>query len=365
MTFLEHTGVEGVASSTRERLDLSGYWRLKSDAERKGIEGNWFACWGGADEEVVLPGCINTQSPEHYNYEGWAWFRREFRVPDGWAGRMARLHVGRAPLAAKVWVNGVFLGGHEGYHSFTLDATLKAGNNVIVILVDNERTAERVGSGNDENKWDWFNYVGVMNHVYFEFLPPCSIDSHLIETKITNANTAEVSSRLRLVNRKGEPVSLKLVSRIVSPEGKTLFETATEVEVGPGVAEELVSAEVEHPRLWSPDEPSLYLWVTELYEGNQRVDDLSVHFGIREVRVAKNGFYLNGEKTILAGMFRHEDHPDFGFSVPRAITLSDVKTMKRMGVNFLRIHYPMSRDLLDAADRYGLMIEAEIPVWNW
>jgi len=121
---------------------------------------------------------------------------------------------------------------------------------------------------------------------------------------------------------------------------------------------------VPNPRIWSPWTPHLYVLEVVLRSGGVVVDRFHTQFGIRTVRTSGPKLYLNGRTTFLSGVARHEDHPDFGRSIPPAVILSDMQVVKGLNASFLRTaHYPNHPFTYSAADRVGLMVKEEIPLW--
>jgi beta-glucuronidase len=110
-------------NDVRNQLDLSGFWEFKLDPEEMGESQRWF---DGLSEprRIAVPGSWNEQFEDAYNYLGMAWYVREFYVPSGWEGQRVWIRVGSANYFARVWVNGIAVGEHEGGHlPFAFDVT--------------------------------------------------------------------------------------------------------------------------------------------------------------------------------------------------------------------------------------------------
>jgi beta-galactosidase len=96
------------------------------------------------------------------------------------------------------------------------------------------------------------------------------------------------------------------------------------------------------------------------------VDEDSLPFGLRSARFDPDeGFFLNGERTRLRGMNRHQDFPGLGNALPAFLQRHDVELLKEAGANYVRCsHYPMHPAFLDACDELGVLVFEEIASWQ-
>ena len=128
-----------------------------------------------------------------------------------------------------------------------------------------------------------------------------------------------------------------------------------------------VTAEIELDgyEKWSPEAPNVYELEVTVRKGD-RTDTVKKSFGFRDAEFRKDGFYLNGVKRQLHGVNRHQDvGPEHGWCATREDDERDVKIMKEMGVDAVRLcHYPQSSQFLDICDRLGLLVWSEIPLVN-
>jgi len=119
---------------------------------------------------------------------------------------------------------------------------------------------------------------------------------------------------------------------------------------------------IPNPRIWSPGTPHLHLVRLVLPECG---DDLQTRIGLRTIRCANRRLELNGDPIRLAGVNRHEMHPDFGSAVPPGLMLGDLMILKSMGANFVRgSHYPQKREFLDLCDALGFLVWEEMLGWQ-
>jgi beta-glucuronidase len=137
------------------------------------------------------------------------------------------------------------------------------------------------------------------------------------------------------------------------------------VTIGPGSTAEL-AVEIPKPELWHFDRPRLYALDLALRDGTTLLDERSDTFGIRTVEVRDRGLWLNGERVRLTGVTRHEDSVQEGLAETRGTMKHDWDDLKSLHVALTRpVHYPQHPYVLDYADRNGVLLVPEIPMWQF
>jgi beta-glucuronidase len=111
---------------------------------------------------------------------------------------------------------------------------------------------------------------------------------------------------------------------------------------------------------WSPETPKLYKVIVRA--GPDSIEDL---IGFRTVETRGTEILLNGKPIFLRGISIHGEAP---YRTGRANTDKDAETLlgwaKELGCNFVRLaHYPHDETMLRAADRMGLLVWSENPVY--
>jgi len=295
--------------------------------------------------QLSVPGDWNTQDARLLFYEGTVWYKKSFdyrRKP----GTRLFVHFGAANYAADVYLNGEKVGRHEGgFTPFDFEVTnlVKEADNFLVVKVDNKRRRDAVPTLNT----DWWNYGGLTREVTLVELPETFIQDYFVQLR--KGSTREVSGWVRLAGKKPrQRVAVKI------PEAKAERVVETDAD---GYAEFDFPADLT---LWSPENPKLYD-VTVAAE----TDSVSERIGFRSIEVRGTDILLNGKPVFLRGVSVHEEAPLRG---GRAYGADDARTLlgwaKEMGCNFVRLaHYPHNEQMLREADRLGLMVWSEVPVY--
>jgi beta-glucuronidase len=294
---------------------------------------------------LKVPGDWNTQSDQLFFYEGTVWYKKSFdyqRRPD------TRLFVyfGAANYLAGVYLNGEKLGQHEGgFTPFNFEITklVRDTGNFLVVKVDNKRRRDAVPT----LMTDWWNYGGLTRAVMLIETPATFVNDYMVQLKPGSRD--RVSGWVRLA---GEKLSQRITVRI--PEAGVVKTFATD---GNGLAAIDFNADL---KLWSPESPKLYDVTVEA-----ETDQVRDQIGFRSIETRGTDILLNGRPIFLRGVCIHEEAPLRG---GRAYSREDAVTLlgwaKELGANFVRLaHYPHNEFMIREADRMGIMVWSEIPVY--
>jgi beta-glucuronidase len=297
---------------------------------------------------IKVPGDWNTQKPEFFYYEGLMWYEKDFTY-EAKPHNKVFLHVGAANYKSIFWINGKKVCEHEGgFTAFNCDVTsaLKQGANFVVAVVDNTRHEDGVPT----TQTDWWNYGGLTREVSLIAVPDVFIDQYDLHLSKTEPDTVE-----GWIHQTGSgdlaPVEVEI------PELRVRERIARNM----GESRRLVfKLHVPGLERWSPETQKLYK-VTLTAGADSIIDEI----GFRTIEVKGNEILLNGKPVFLRGVCIHAEAP---YRTGRAYSDKDAETLlgwaKEMGANFVRLaHYPHDETMLRAADRMGLMVWSENPVY--
>ncbi|WP_263350641.1 glycoside hydrolase family 2 protein [Acidicapsa acidisoli] len=297
-------------------------------------------------ETLKVPGDWNTQKPEFFWYEGLMWYEKDFNFEPK-AHTRTFLRIGAANYKSIFWVNGQKVCEHEGgFTAFNCDVTAEVhpGSNFVIAVVDNTRHEDGVPT----TQTDWFNYGGLTREVSLITVPEAFIDQY--DLHLSRADHGKIEGWVHVNGGAvGETVDVAIPEANAKAEAKVGEDGRASIEISaPGLT------------LWSPETPKLYK--VSVKAGTDSVEDL---IGFRTVEVKGTEILLNGKPIFLRGVCIHAEAP---YRLGRAYTDKDAETLlgwaKEMGANYVRLaHYPHDETMLRAADRMGLLVWSESPVY--
>jgi beta-glucuronidase len=294
---------------------------------------------------LKVPGDWNTQTDQLFFYEGTVWYKKSFDYSSKPNTRVF-VYFGAANYAADVYLNGEKLGQHEGgFTPFNFEVTklLRERDNFLVVKVDNKRRRDAVPT----LMTDWWNYGGITREVKLIETPGTFVQDYMVQ--LQRGSRDHVSGWVKLA---GDKLAQKVTIRI--PEAgvsKTFTADAN------GLAAVDFNADL---KLWSPENPKLYDVTIEA-----ETDQVRDQIGFRSLETRGTDILLNGKPIFLRGVCIHEEAPLRGgraYSREDAVTL--LSWAKELGANFVRLaHYPHNEFMVREADRMGIMVWSEIPVY--
>ena len=363
------------AADLREGQDLSGPWNWSIDPYRDGQAGFHGGEPGTGhrrywDTDVAqariadplalyeydmdaapianLPSSWLTHSAPMRHYQGLVWYQRRFDA-EAEPGKRAFLRFGAANYSADVWLNGHRLGRHEGgFTPFAFEVTglLRKSGNRLVVGVDSTRTDRDV----PPPVTDWETYGGITREVRLLTLPDTFVDDAWIGLTTNGAIHADI--RLDGSGKAGLPVKVKIPELGIEARGTA--------DSGGKLSLRLRAP--RRIRHWSPEHPRLYR--VEITAGDDTWQDL---IGFRTITTRGSQILLNGSPIFLRGISVHEE--ELGADPARRMTDAAAQALLKQAkdglhANFVRLaHYPHSETMVRAADRMGLIVWSEIPVY--
>jgi len=346
-------------SATRERKSLAGLWRFRLDPDGTGRAQEWWRAPLPRARDMPVPASYNDIAPEPAlrDHIGDAWYQTTVRVPARWAGLRIVLRFDAATHRAVVWVDDTQVAEHEGgYTPFEADVTrhLRPGEEArLTVVVNNELTFASIPpgevlvtpAGRQQNYFhDFFNYAGLHRPVWLYTTPLTHhITSIAVETRLDGS-----AGSVEYAIRQSEAPDVAPVEVILrDAEGRL-------VVTGAGQEGRLVIPGVHR---WAPGDGYLYQLEARLHDGGGLIDSYVLPVGVRTAEVRGTQFLINGEPFYFRGFGRHEDAPVRGRGHDDVLMVHDFELMEWMGANSFRTaHYPYAEEVLDYADRHGVVV---------
>ncbi|HWC26078.1 MAG TPA: glycoside hydrolase family 2 TIM barrel-domain containing protein [Solirubrobacteraceae bacterium] len=350
---------------------LDGEWLFRLDEADQGLKDRWqrrIPTTGWSTVEV--PDAWNAGDESNASMVGTVgWYRKDFRLPSRserfeWTVRFESVN-----YRARAWLNGEEIGRNSGaYLPFELripaDELRRSGTNRLVVRVDNRRLpTDFPPSGINDQEipvGGWWNYGGLLREVYLKRIDRVSIERVDVRPELKCA-TCDATVRAAVTVRNFDSRT-RGVTVTGSFGGRDLPMGTRRVRPGRAVTF-IRRIAVRDPRLWSPDDPNLYsVRFRARALGIQRAE-WRLKSGIRSVTVEDGLLMLNHERVNLRGFGLHEDDRELGFAIPRSKMRLVGRLAKELGGTIVRAHYPLHPYFHEYADRIGLMVWSEVPIY--
>ena len=337
-----------------------------------------FYCTDGRNSgkwtKIGVPSCWELQGFGTYQYgmrfygkekpEGIAsekgLYKYEFTLPKEWEGRQVLLVFEAAMTDAKVTINGRKGGNHQGgFYRFALDVSDRiffgTKKNRLEVEVAKESDDPQVNMA--ERRADYWNFGGLIRPVFVVSKPARNINRVAIDAGMDGRFRSDI-----YLNRATTGATVDV--EILDSKGKVAGKGNAS-----GAADHFTTDfSVKNPLLWTAETPNLYTAVFTLKDSNGKTLHVErERFGFRTIEYRESdGVYINGQKVIFKGVNRHSFRPESGRTLSKAKNIEDVKLIKSMNMNAVRLsHYPADPEFLDACDSLGLYVENELSGWHW
>lgn len=370
------------AQTAAQACDLTvHHWLFSKDAQGAGQLPAAYTRW----ELVRLP---HTPKREplvvNDQWQGTMWYKTTLNLSQLQAGQQLWLQFGGAMNVADVYVDGLHLRQHlGGYLPFSVDLTpylqqqAKRPEKVEVLVRLDNRDHALTGL-KPLKKLDFNPYGGLYRPVTLALRPALHISSEQLSSTVAGGSVAvsypQISQESATVMVATElqsaaitTASARLSQRILQ-NGKLVSQTQAQISLAAGKKQTLQQQlTIQQPQLWSPQQPALYQLVTELWQGEQLLERQQRNIGLRTIAFnTQHQLLLNGQKTFLRGVNRHQEFPHLGYAVGPLADERDAVRIKAAGFDYVRLsHYPQSKAFMDAADRLGLLLLDAIPGWQY
>jgi beta-galactosidase len=316
------------------------------------------------DFVVEQPFAASANGDQGSHPKGVGWYRKSFTLPASDRGKHIELQLDGMATTATVWFNGdVVRHNWSGYDSAYIDLTPFAhfGGEPNVIAVRVDSTALQ--------GW-WYEGGGLYRHAWLVKRSPVHLitDGVYADPRMT-ADGWVIPFEATVRNIGEKPVEADVAFTVVDPNGRVVARGHAPVMVdalGEMIAAKHVYFPEYSPLLWSIEEPNLYEIRTMVSVDGKNVDSVTTTAGFRTIRFDRDrGFFLNDKPVKLQGTCNHQDHAGVGVALPDSIIEFRLRKLKELGCNALRMsHNAPARELLDVADRLGMLVMDENRLFN-
>ncbi len=354
------------------RFLVDGPWLYRADPSLNGDGKGW-------QRDPSTNGWMATTVPNAWNatdespasFAGAVgWYRKDFRLPSTakrfmWTARFESVN-----YRVTIWLNGRFLGTHEGaYLPFELRLPRgflkRTGVNRLVLRVDSRRNASDFPPAKFDERGrplgGWWNYGGILREVYLRAIDDIDFDTVDVRPDLpcaTCAATVNWTVRVRNAGRRSRRVA------VTGRFGAQRVKLGT-VALGPKSSVTLTrKLRVAKPRLWSPERPYLYDASLRASSGTRTLQTFTRKVGVRSIKVSGGRLVLNGRALNVRGVGIQEDSRTRGFAIDNATRDQQIGWVRDLGATMIRAHYPLHPYTLEQADRLGLLVWSEVPVYQ-
>jgi beta-glucuronidase len=347
-------------ATTRELVNLDGLWKFALAAEDEPSD-SWTAILP-KDLECPVPASYNDIFADRkiHDHVGWVLYQRDVIVPKGWSEERFLIRAEAATHKGRIYVNDEYLTEHSGgYTPFEADIThlVSAGEKFrLTIAVNNELTFETIPPGmvsvdNSTGRktqtymHDFYNYAGLARSVWLYSVPKQHITDVTVVTDVEDT-TGLIHYDVKVSGSSNSTGSVKV--SVIDEDGNVVS-NATGAKG---------TAEVADVNLWQPGAGYLYQFEVSIVDSDDKVvDTYSVATGVRTVEVKGKEFLINGKPFYFTGFGAHEDSEIRGKGHDQAYMVHDFQLRKWMGANSFRTsHYPYAEEVMDFADRNGVVV---------
>ncbi len=355
------------------RYLLGGSWLYRPDLSNVGVSQGWWENVTSTDgwSPVTVPNSYNAGDFSSTSMSGYVgWYRRDFTLPSRAFASYVRasdrhwiIRFESVNYRASVWLNGHLIGSHTGAYlpfEFDISPQLHPGVNRLIVRVDDTRGPSDLPPGPGGG---WWNYGGILREVYLRTVQradlqqvvvrpilPCPSCAATIQEQASVRNVTGATQHVRLHGYYGT-IPIDFGSATIRPHATWSAQS---------------TVLVNRPQLWAPGHPSLYrASLTLLDSGGHTLGGYVTYSGIRSIVVNADGHLtLNGRLLNLRGAFIHEQNLQTGAALTQGQLASLFGWERKLGAMVIRSHYPLDPEILELADRYGILIWDEVPVYQ-
>lgn len=358
-------------------ISITDSWKYKAENDERFSSMDWNdSDWVTVD----LPHTWNAGDviDEQRGYRrGISWYRKKLFIPSEARDKKITLRFDGVASKADVYLNGKLLKTHLGaYTAFGVDITdiCEVGKeNLLAVKVDNSSS---LGEILPPVSGDFSIFGGIYRRVFLQWTEkvhfvtePYAAVPVRIQTPEVSVSEASMQIVAFLKNDFTDTKHVHVNVFLCDEMNRIVKEKQLKLKLIPGRKYPISTSvgRIENPHLWSPELPYLYTVKVQVCDAKngEMYQEVISPVGFRWFSVDKTGFYLNGKYLKLRGAARHQDYAGLGTAIPVEMNRRDMRLLKEMGANFVRIsHYPQDPEIYRACDELGLIVWSEICVVN-
>ncbi|MCH5329042.1 MAG: beta-galactosidase, partial [Coprobacter sp.] len=293
-------------------------------------------------------------------------YRREFTVPQEWAGRHVYLQLSAAKSGVNVWLNGREVGYSEDSKNpaeFLLDDYLHDGVNTLVIKIT------RWSTGSYLEAQDFWRISGIERDVFLRSQPQVAVRDFSVRSTLDDTYRNGIFKLdVEVDNTSAAPAETALTYELLDPSGQVVASGRKNLRLAArSTGDVTFLADIENVAAWSAEHPSLYQLVISTGDGEY----IPFQVGFRRVELRESPYktpdgkprrllLVNGQPVKLKGVNIHEHSQLTGHYVTPEEMRRNFELMKQNNINAVRLcHYPQDRRFYEMCDRYGLYVYDE------
>ena len=297
-------------------------------------------------------------------------YHKTFSIPKNWEKKRVFLHFDGLYSGAYVWCNGKKVGYCQASNNdaeFELTQYLKEGINELYVQVFRWTDASYLEGQ------DMFHMSGLHRDVYLFAVESIFISNHYITSNLNkqyNYKSGDFCVELEIDNPTKKNCKKNIEIELLDSKKKIIFSKNYSVKVKNEKTKIKFETYLTNLQLWNAENPYLYTVIIRQKDKKGKEELVfSTKYGFRDIKIANNRVYINGEQVLFKGVNTQDTHPLYGRSIDVNTMLKDIKLMKQANVNTLRAsHYPRQAKMYAMTDFYGLYVMNEADVechLNW
>lgn len=285
-------------------------------------------------------------------------YQKSVMIPEEWKEKKVILEFEGIYQTAMVYINGALAKRNlYGYSDFyvELNPWLNYGTENQIKVIANNSTVPNSR---------WYTGSGIYRNVKLIIGDRIHVpvDGVRITTLAADEESAiiEIETKIQSISKVRENISVIVC---LEKDGKIIARDRQKVVMYPETKETArCSICVTEPELWDCNTPNLYQCKVQIEDAGEVLDETIETFGIRTLTLdSVHGLRMNGKAVKMRGACIHHDNGILGATTLEKAEERRCRQLKEAGFNSIRSsHHPISKAMLAACDRYGIMVMDEL-----